>query len=108
MLKEIIENHLEEMKDEELQKEWEEVRARQVELMEQVRKNETVEHLCAKELNKRGKNPFHAEDIIENQEKYNLNNEFVEMVLAHKTAGAVEQTYNRAKNIEDMRMIVNW
>lgn len=44
----------------------------------------------------------------ENQEKHNLNNEFVEMVLAHKTAGAVEQTYNRAKNIEDMRMIVNW
>lgn len=44
----------------------------------------------------------------ENQEKYNLNNEFVEMVLAHKTAGAVEQVYNRAKNIEDMRMIVNW
>ena len=73
MLKEIIENHLEEMKDEELQKEWEEVRASQVELMEQVRKNETVEHLCAKELKKRGKNPFHAEDIIENQEKYNGN-----------------------------------
>ena len=73
MLKEIIENHLEEMKDEELQKEWEEVRARQVELMEQVRKNETVEHLCAKELNKRGKNPFRAEYIIENQEKYNGN-----------------------------------
>ncbi len=44
----------------------------------------------------------------ENQEKYNLNNEFVEMVLAHKTAGAVEQVYNRAKNIEDMRMIIQW
>jgi integrase len=44
----------------------------------------------------------------ENQEKHNLNNEFVEMVLAHKTAGAVEQTYNRAKNIEDMRKIVSW
>lgn len=44
----------------------------------------------------------------ENQEKHNLNNEFVEMVLAHKTAGAVEQVYNRAKNIEDMRIIIKW
>jgi integrase len=44
----------------------------------------------------------------ENQEKYNLNNEFVEMVLAHKTAGAVENTYNRARNIDDMRVIVEW
>lgn len=44
----------------------------------------------------------------ENQEKHNLNNEFVEMVLSHKTAGVVEQVYNRAKNIEDMRIIVNW
>ncbi len=44
----------------------------------------------------------------ENQEKYNLKNEFVEMVLAHKTAGAVENTYNRARNIDDMRVIVQW
>ena len=44
----------------------------------------------------------------ENQEKYNLNNEFVEMVLAHKTAGDVEESYNRAKNIEDKRKIINW
>ena len=44
----------------------------------------------------------------ENQEKYNLNNEFVEMVLAHKTAGKVENAYIRAKNIEDKRKIVNW
>lgn len=44
----------------------------------------------------------------ENQEKYNLKNEFVEMVLAHKTAGAVENTYNRARNIDDMRVIIEW
>ena len=44
----------------------------------------------------------------EYQESANLNNEFVERVLAHKTAGAVESAYNRAKNIEDMRKIVNW
>lgn len=44
----------------------------------------------------------------ENQEKYNLINEFVEMVLAHKTAGKVENAYIRAKNIEDKRKIVNW
>lgn len=44
----------------------------------------------------------------ENQTKHNLNNEFVEMVLAHKTEGAVEGAYNRAKNIEDMRVIIQW
>ena len=44
----------------------------------------------------------------ENQTKHNLNNEFVERILAHKTEGAVEGAYNRAKNIEDKRKIVNW
>lgn len=44
----------------------------------------------------------------EYQERENLNNEFVERVLAHKVAGEVESAYNRARNIEDMRRIVNW
>lgn len=44
----------------------------------------------------------------EHQEQHNLNNEFVERVLAHKIDGEVEGAYNRAKNIEDMRKIVNW
>ena len=44
----------------------------------------------------------------ENQEQHNLNNEFVERVLAHKVDGGVEGAYNRAKNIDDMRMITNW
>jgi integrase len=44
----------------------------------------------------------------ENQEEHNLKNEFVERVLAHKTAGNVEEAYNRADNIKEMRFIVNW
>lgn len=44
----------------------------------------------------------------ENQEKHNLNNEFVERVLAHKVDGDVESAYNRANNIEDMRKVINW
>jgi integrase len=44
----------------------------------------------------------------EHQEAHQLNNEFVERVLAHKVEGTVEATYNRAINIEDMRKIVNW
>lgn len=44
----------------------------------------------------------------ENQEKHNLKNEFVERILAHKVDGEVEGVYNRAKNIDDMRIIVNW
>lgn len=44
----------------------------------------------------------------EHQEEHNLNNEFVERVLAHKVDGEVESVYNRANNIEDMRKIVNW
>lgn len=44
----------------------------------------------------------------ENQEEHNLNNEFVERVLAHKVDGDVESAYNRATNIEDMRKVVNW
>jgi integrase len=44
----------------------------------------------------------------ENQTKHNLNNEFVERILAHKTEGAVEGAYNRAENIEDMRVIIQW
>lgn len=44
----------------------------------------------------------------ENQEKHSLVNEFVERVLAHKLVGATEDTYIRAKNIEDMRVIVEW
>ncbi len=44
----------------------------------------------------------------ENQEEHNLNNEFVERVLAHKVEGAVESAYNRANNVEDMRKVVNW
>lgn len=44
----------------------------------------------------------------ENQEKHKLNNEFVERVLAHKVDGDVEATYNRAKNIEDMRKVLEW
>lgn len=44
----------------------------------------------------------------EHQEEHNINNEFVERILAHKVDGEVEGAYNRAKNIEDMRKIVNW
>jgi integrase len=44
----------------------------------------------------------------ENQTKHNLINEFVEKILAHKTAEKVEDAYIRADNIEDMRKIVNW
>jgi integrase len=44
----------------------------------------------------------------ENQEEHNLKNEFVERVLAHKTAGNVEEAYNRADNLKEMRFIVNW
>lgn len=44
----------------------------------------------------------------EHQESDNLNNEFVERVLAHKVDGEVESAYNRAKNIDDIRRIVNW
>lgn len=44
----------------------------------------------------------------ENQTKHNLINEFVEKILAHKTAEKVEEAYIRADNIEDMRKIVNW
>jgi len=44
----------------------------------------------------------------ENQEEHNLNNEFVERVLAHKVDGDVESAYNRATNIDDMRKVVNW
>lgn len=44
----------------------------------------------------------------ENQEEHNLKNEFVERVLAHKTSGNVEEAYNRADNIKEMRFIVNW
>ena len=44
----------------------------------------------------------------EHQESDNLKNEFVERILSHKTDGEVEAVYNRANNIEDMRIIVNW
>lgn len=44
----------------------------------------------------------------EHQEEFNLQNEFVERILAHKVDGEVEGAYNRANNIEDMRVIVNW
>lgn len=44
----------------------------------------------------------------EHQEEHNLKNEFVERVLAHKTAGNVEEAYNRAENLTEMRFIVNW
>ena len=44
----------------------------------------------------------------EHQEEHNLKNEFVEMVLAHQTNGKVEEAYNRANNVGDMRKIVNW
>jgi len=44
----------------------------------------------------------------EHQEEHNLNNEFVERILAHKVEGEVEASYNRAKNIEDMRKVANW
>lgn len=44
----------------------------------------------------------------EHQEEYKLNNEFVEQVLAHKKGNNVEEAYDRAKNIKDMRLIVNW
>ena len=44
----------------------------------------------------------------EHQEEHNLKNEFVERVLAHKTSGNVEEAYNRADNIKEMRFIVNW
>lgn len=44
----------------------------------------------------------------EHQEEFNLKNEFVERILAHKVDGEVEGAYNRANNIEDMRVIVNW
>lgn len=44
----------------------------------------------------------------EHQEEHNLNNEFVERVLAHKVDGDVESVYNRANNIEDMRKVCDW
>lgn len=44
----------------------------------------------------------------ENQEEHNLNNEFVERVLAHKVGNDVENAYNRAQNIEEMRKVLNW
>jgi integrase len=44
----------------------------------------------------------------ENQEKHQLKNEFVERVLAHKIAGNVEEAYNRADNLQEMRTVVNW
>ena len=44
----------------------------------------------------------------DHQESDNLKNEFVERVLAHKFGGTVEETYNRADNIKDMRVILNW
>lgn len=44
----------------------------------------------------------------ENQEIHNLNNEFVERVLAHKVSGKVEAAYDRSMNIEDKRNILNW
>lgn len=44
----------------------------------------------------------------EHQEEHNLINEFVEMILAHQTNGKVEEAYNRATNIADMRKVINW
>ncbi|MDC7243343.1 MAG: tyrosine-type recombinase/integrase [Sphaerochaetaceae bacterium] len=44
----------------------------------------------------------------EHQESDNLKNEFVERVLAHKVEGDVEGAYNRADNIKDMRIVINW
>lgn len=43
-----------------------------------------------------------------NQVKHNLPNEFVEMCLAHKTTNKVEEAYIREKNIDEMRVIMNW
>ena len=44
----------------------------------------------------------------EHQEDYNISNEFVERILAHKVENDVESAYNRALNIKEMRIITNW
>lgn len=44
----------------------------------------------------------------EHQEEYNISNEFVERILAHKVESDVESAYNRALNIKEMRIITNW
>lgn len=44
----------------------------------------------------------------EHQEEHNLNNEFVERALVHKVGNDVENAYNRAKSINDIRKITNW
>ncbi|MBT7118088.1 MAG: tyrosine-type recombinase/integrase [Candidatus Marinimicrobia bacterium] len=44
----------------------------------------------------------------ENQEDFDISNEFVERILAHKVEGNVEASYNRAINIKEMRIITNW
>lgn len=44
----------------------------------------------------------------EHQEEHKLSNEFVERVLAHKVGNDVENAYNRANSIEDMRKTLSW
>jgi len=44
----------------------------------------------------------------EHQETDNLKNEFVERILAHTVGGRVENIYNRADNIREMRIIIEW
>ena len=44
----------------------------------------------------------------EHQQSDNLSNEFVERILAHTIGSKVENDYNRAENIKDMRVIIDW
>lgn len=44
----------------------------------------------------------------EHQEEHKLSNEFVERILAHKIGNDVENAYNRANNLEDMRKVIEW
>lgn len=44
----------------------------------------------------------------EHQEEHKLSNEFVERILAHKIGNDVENAYNRANSLEDMRKVITW
>ncbi len=44
----------------------------------------------------------------EHQEDYKLSNEYVEKILSHKVGNEVENAYNRALNLKEMRIIANW
>ncbi len=44
----------------------------------------------------------------EHQEDYKLSNEYVERILSHKVGNDVENAYNRALNLKEMSIILNW